>query len=507
MPNKLSNDNRLIFKNTIIIYSRMIIVTVVGLISSRFVLQALGVSDYGLYNIVAGLITMLNFISVAMSTTTRRYINIEMGKIDGNLNKVFNVSLFLHIGFALFIFIIAETVGLWYINNVLNVEPSKFVDAKFIFHISTLVACIGIINVPFQSLIEAFEKFSYAAIIDIATTFLKLGFIIILLFYPGNSLCLYAVLMCLVSLASFALYSLVCQKNWREVIKFKLYKNCPLYKEILIFNNYTALGAAASIGKSQGGNLLVNYFFGTIINGAFAIAFQVDSYVYMFVNKLTLASNPQMAKNYAGGTLERSNSILEKNSKYSILIMSIFYFTLIVDLDYILSLWLGTVPEGTLFLCFLTLTSALLRSFSEGTNGYIQASGKIKWFQILSSITLLISLPISYFLFSLGYAAFWILICYIIMDVVYRIVSLYMMYRILHFDVIAYIKKAYLSPILCIFIMFAIICLLHLLPLNTFIQHLVLIGLTGMISMSCMFLIGLDKSERCMIYSALKKKI
>lgn len=507
MANKLSNDNRLIFKNTIIIYLRMIIVTVVGLISSRFVLQALGVSDYGLYNIVAGLITMLNFISVAMSTTTRRYINIEMGKTDGNLNKVFNVSLLLHIGFALFIFIIAEAVGLWYINNVLNVEPNKLVDAKFIFHISTLVACIGIINVPFQSLIEAFEKFSYAAIIDIATTFLKLGFIIILLFYKGNSLRLYAIFMCLVTLASFVLYSLVCQKNWHEVIKFKLYKNCPLYKEILIFNNYTALGAAASIGKFQGGNLLVNYFFGTIVNGAFAIAFQVDSYVYMFVNKLTLASNPQMAKNYAAGTLARSNSILEKNSKYSILIMSIFYFTLIVDLDYILNLWLGTVPEGALFLCFLTLTSAMVRSFSEGTNGYIQASGKIKWFQILSTITLLVSIPIAYLLFSLGYDAFWILICYIIMDLVYRVVSLFMMHKILHFDVVTYIKKAYLQPIICIFIMFAITYLLQTLSLNTFIQHLVLIVLTGIISMSCVFFIGLDKNERYMMCSVLKTKI
>ena len=178
----LSSDNKLIFKNTIIIYARMIIVTLVGLFSSRFVLQALGVSDYGLYNIVAGLITMLNFVGIAMCTTTRRFINIEMGKPDGNLNKVFNVSLLIHIGFALFIFVVAETIGLWYIHNLLNVETGKETDAMFVFQISTIVACIGIINIPYQSLIEAHERFFSAAVIDVITTLTKLGLVIILIY-------------------------------------------------------------------------------------------------------------------------------------------------------------------------------------------------------------------------------------------------------------------------------------------------------------------------------------
>ncbi|MBO5407328.1 MAG: hypothetical protein J6A27_07455 [Bacteroidales bacterium] len=505
--NTISGENKLIFKNTIIIYIRMLIVTVVGLISARFVLQALGVSDYGLYNIVAGLISMLNFISAAMSTTTRRFINIEMGKTNGNLNKIFNVSLLLHIFFALFIFIIAETIGLWYINNMLNVESNKFADAKFIFHISTIVACIGIINVPFQSLIEAFEKFSYTAVIDIIAIFLKLGFIMLILYYPGNSLRVYAILMCLVSLVSFVLYSCVCMKNWSDIISFKLYKNCPLYKEIIIFNNYTALGAAACIGKSQGGNLLVNYFFGTIVNGAFAMAFQIDNYVYMFVNKLTMASNPQMAKNFSKGTLERSNSILEKNSKYSILIMSVFYFSLIVDLEYILGLWLGKIPPGTAFLCFLTLTDALVRSFSEGTNGYVQASGKVKWFQIVSSVFMFINLPTAYILFSQGFDAYWILICYISFDIIVIIVSLFMMKRILSFDVLEYIRNAYLSPIRCIIVLTVIVYLLRLLPINSMIQHILLIAFVGLLSTGCVFFIGLDKREQAVICNFFKFKM
>ena len=312
--------------------------------------------------------------------------------------------------------------------------------------------------------------------------------------------------MCIVSFLSFIMYYLVCNKKWRSVVRFKLYNNSSsLYKEILVFNNYTAMGAAAVIGKSQGGNLLVNYFFGTIVNGAFAIAYQVDNYVYMFVNKLTLASNPQIAKNYSKGTIERSNTVLEKNTKYSILIMIVFYFTLVVDLDYILELWLGDVPDGTTLFCFLTLTSALVRSFSEGTNGYIQASGKIKWFQILSSITLLISLPIAYVLFYLKYDAYWILICYIATDLLYRIISLVLMYKILGFNIYRYIRKSYASPICCICIMIIVVYFLQMLNVNTFMQHFCLILITCFSSICSVFLIGLDKREKSMICNFLKR--
>ena len=174
-------DNKTILKNTIFIYARMIIVIFIGLFSSRFVLQALGVSDYGLYNVVGGLIAMLNFISTAMCTTTRRFVNIEKGKEGGNVNKVFNISLILHVAFAILVLIIAETIGLWYIYNYLNVTAEKMSDAIFVFEISTIVACIGIINVPYQSLIEANERFDIAAIIDITTNVLKLLLVFVLI--------------------------------------------------------------------------------------------------------------------------------------------------------------------------------------------------------------------------------------------------------------------------------------------------------------------------------------
>ena len=503
----LSKENKTIYRNTIIIYIRMIIVTLLGLFSSRFVLQALGASDYGLYNVVGGLIAMLNFISTAMTTTTRRFINVEMGKPEGNLNMVFNVSLLLHISFAVCILIVAETIGIWYVNNMLNVAEGKLHDAMFVFQISTIVACIGIINVPYQSLIEANEQFGKVAIIDILTTLIKFVLVLILLLYEGNALRFYAISVCLVTLVSFMLYHGVCFRNWRGIIAIKLYKKTSLYKEILVYNNYTALGAGVLIGKTQGSNLLVNYFFGTVVNAAFAIASQVQSCVYMFVNKLTLATNPQVAKNYAGGSMDRVNMLIEKNSKYSILIMTIFFYIMSADLVFILNLWLKEVPEGAVLMCQLTLIDALVRSFSEGTNGFVQASGKIKWFQIVGSIFLLSNLPIGYFLFKIGFEPYTIIICFIVSNILSSCIGLCMMSKILHFDSITYVKKAYLRPLAIIMIM-GIFCYVNeMIEKISSLQHLLGIAVISTITIFLVLFIGLDYKEKEILLVAFKKWI
>lgn len=497
-------SNKLIYKNTLIIYVRMIIVTFVGLLSSRFVLLALGASDYGLYNVVGGLVAMLNFIVTAMATTTRRYVNVEMGKPGGNLNKVFNISLLLHIGFAVFILIVAESVGVWYINNYLNVAPGKEADAMFVFQFSTIIACLGIINVPYQSLIEAYEQFTIAAIIDVSTTLVRFGLIIVLLYFQGNALRFYAILMCVTSLISFTLFHLVCFFKWPEVIKHRLYRKSSLYKEILVFNGYTALGAAASIGKTQGTNLIINYFFGTVVNAAFAIAYHVESHVYMFVNKLTIAANPQVVRNYSSDNTNRVNYLVQTNSRYCILIMTLMFFPIVSEMEFVLDVWLKNVPEGASLLCTLTLIQALIASFSEGTNGYVQASGKIKWFQIIGSIILLLNLPIGILLFSMGFEAYWVILIYIFMSVLNRVVTLIMMQTIIKFDSVEYIKKAYFRPLTVIGIMTAIVLVYRTIQMGGWASHLCGLILIFLSTITAVFFVGLTSYERTTILSKVK---
>ena len=378
MSIQYKKDNKRIAINTIIIYVRMVIGALIVFFTTRYVLAALGVSDYGLYNVVGGAVTMLNFISIGMHTTTRRYINVEMGKLNGDVNKIFNVCLVLHIGFALFIYLLAITVGLWYVGNVLNVSPEKLSDARFVYIISTTVSAIGIINVPYQALLTAYERFRQIAFIDIINSLLKIPLVMALLVYTGNHLRFYAIGICLMTIFSLLLYSAYCYCRFPDTVKWQFCKNKNLYKEIMVFNNYTALGAFAFLARSQGSTMVINYFFGTLVNGAFAIALQIETQLQSYVGNLTIAATPQMTQNYSAGNFQRSFDIVCSITRFCSLIMAILSFSIFVSLEPLLSLWLKNIPPGTLVLCQVMLLSLFLRSLGSGVDGLIQATGQVK---------------------------------------------------------------------------------------------------------------------------------
>lgn len=501
----MHSSNKRIAINTAVIYLRLAIVTVVSLLTTRYVLQILGAADYGLFNVVGSVITMLNCISTAMYTTTRRFINVEMGKPNGNLNKIFNISLILHIGFALLILFICESLGIWYINNYLNVSPDKLSDAYFIFQITTIVSCIGIMNVPFQGLIEAFEKFWQTALVDIINTLLRLVFVVILILYTGNNaLRLYAVMLSSLTLLSFILYQIACHIQWKEIVRFKLYIDKTTYKEILIFNNYTALGAFSNLGRTQGCNVLVNYFFGTVVNAAFAIAYQIQYFVQMFTGNLGSASAPQITQNYSNGKIDKAIDLCSRMNRYTILITTAVFFTAFVELESLLKFWLSTIPEDCLILCKWILICALCSSFSASISTFIHATGKVKWFQIIGSIIEISVLPISYMLFRLGYPPVTIIIVLTTVTLIGRIVSFILMRLIIDFNVLSFIKSSYVRPILTI----AILTIWLILYSQSFkLNALISIVLTGFITLVTIYFVGLTKSERIKIYSLLNNKI
>jgi len=296
-----SEANIRIAKNTIIVYIRIFVTIIVGLITSRLVLKALGVDDYGLYNVVGSVVAMFGFITGALSGTTQRFINFEMGKPDGNPGKMFNICNVLHIGCAVVLLILIETIGLIYIHNWLNVAPGKETDAMFVFQVSTIVACIGIMNIPYQSLFLANEKFLSVAIIDIVLNLVKLGLVFCLLFYKGNVLRLYAIFMSVSTFASFIVYHLLCRKYWPDIVKWRPVKNKSEYKEALSFNNWNLLSSAALLARSQGSNMLINFFFGTAVNAAYGIANTVLNYINKFIGNFDFAAAPQITQNLSAG--------------------------------------------------------------------------------------------------------------------------------------------------------------------------------------------------------------
>lgn len=502
------NDNKKIAINTIAIYVKLIITTLVSLITSRYVLLALGQSDFGLYNVVGSIIVLINTVGIAMHTTTRRYINVEMGKgAEGNPNKIFNISLLLHIGFAFAFFLVAETIGIWYINNYLQVEPGKLDDAHFVFQISTIVACIGLINIPYQGLMDAFQKFWQQAIIDIIITFLKLAFVIALIYYDGNALRFFAISASLLTFASFILYHLACYKQWPEIIKYKFYKDKALYKEILVFNNYTALGATSCLGRTQGSAMLINYFFGTMVNGALAVAYQIQSFTGMFANNLATASAPQITQSYSAGDNEKAIRLASNVCRMTILILCCIFFPLNVGLEKIMELWLKNVPEGAVLLTRWVLIVSVCSSFVGCLSTYEHATGKIKWFQILGSIQEISLLPISFFFFYIGFPPVTILIVLATITLLKLPVTFVLLRFIVNFPSLQYIKQTYPRPLLVIGILTTILFFVIPVVRYSMLYSFIAVILIGILTLTLCFYIGLKKNERIKLVNTLLNKI
>ena len=498
------SDNKRIAVNTIVIYARMAIVILVSIFTTRFALQALGVSDFGLYNVVGGIVGLLNFISISMSSTTARFINYEQGKPTPDLNKIFNICLVVHVLFAILLLVLAESLGIWYINNYLSVEPGKEADAMFVFQISTIVACIGLMNVPYQSLLISYEKFLLSAILDIIVTVVKFLVVVLLLFYDGNALRFYAIGMCVVTACSFALYHIVAYKHWPDVIKHKLYKDKERYKEIISFNNYNLLSTGAIISRNQGSNIIINYFFGTYVNGAFSVARNVQGFVDMFASNIDQAASPQIIQNYSKNNRERAFNLVGQICKFSLLLLLLVSIPLYAELEFVLQLWLKEVPEGAVLFCKYILLVCLVSSTSAGLVHLINATGRVKWFKIALAILYFASLPISVYLYHIGFPAYTILLLFVGSDIFTRIVQLLLLRKYINFNIISFVKKAYLRPAVIIFVSILMMFVYRGLEIDTTLAHLTGIVAVGIIVAILVYFIGLENHERQMIFSKIK---
>ena len=501
-----SQGNRRIARNTVIVYVNLFLSMLIGLATSRFLLEALGVSDLGLYNVVGGIVGLFTFIFGSLSVTTIRYINVEMGKPDGDINKVFNVCNVIHIGMALLVLALAEVGGIFYIHHYLNVAPGKEGDAMFIFQVSIIASCIGITNVPYSSLFNATEKFLFTALVSIGLKVFQLLFVLWLLHFDGNRVCAYSIGMAATTLASFAIYHIFCLKYWPDIIKWRFIKDRKLYRETLSFNNYNLLSTMAIMGRSQGSSLLINYFFGTAVNGAFAIAKSVEGHLLSFTGNFDSAASPQITQNYSAGNLERVQYLVGKVGKYCLLLMLLAFFPLVAEMPFVLDIWLKDVPEGALEFSYMTMLVALVACSGGGIVQIINASGKVAAFKTTFSVMMLLCIPIGYFMFKTGMPAHWLMGMFALVDVLWRAVQLIFMKKILHFPIMSYVKEAYLPPLWVTVCVIPVIILTGLIPWDGFWWHLGRILLIGLLTGILVIFIGLRKSERQKLIRTVRSK-
>lgn len=394
MEDTQSNAKRLV-RNTLFMYMRMIFLMLISFYTSRVLLQTLGIEDFGIYNIVGGIVVLFTFVNGAMSTGTQRHLSYELGRSNKNVSVVFSACLYIHLFLALIIVVCAETIGLWFLNAKMNFSPERMQAVNWLYQFSIISCVIQIVRVPYNALIIANEKMSFYAYLAIAEGILKLGIIYLLLLDSVDRLILYAVLVVLVNALVNVAYYIYCRKNMQEVSLVKV-KDKLLYKSLLTFSGWTIFGSLANIARTQGLNIVINIFYGVALNAAIGIANQVNAGISQFLTGFQQAFNPQLTKAEAQENRGYQMQLINKTAKYSYLIILLFAVPILLNLSSILGWWLGEYPPYTVELCFWIVIATLVDSLSGPLWVTIFAHGKIKAYQIVVSLVLLLILPIAY---------------------------------------------------------------------------------------------------------------
>ena len=396
------SNNKTIAKNTLFLYFRMILVMAVSLFTSRIVLRELGVSDYGVYSLVGGIVAMFGFFNAAMSSATQRYLSFDIGKGDDEkLRRTFSATLTIYAGIALLVLLLAETIGLWYVNYKMVFPPERTFAVNVVYQFSVFSFLLGIIQVPYNALIIARERMNVYAYVSILEVILKLIIVFLLVYLGNDKLITYAILTFVVSFIIRIIYQVYCRKHFKES-KYKFEYDKVYYRELMSYSGWSLFGNLAAVARGQGINLVLNLFFGTIVNAAYGITLTVQGAVQSFVTNFQVAVNPQIIKNYAKGDLQSMQLLIFRSSKLSFFLFFILSFPIILNTEYILHLWLTVVPEHTVTFIQLAFVYLMIDSISYSLIIAVQATGKIKNYQIILGTFIFLNLPIAYLVLRLG---------------------------------------------------------------------------------------------------------
>lgn len=396
-----SGNKRRIAKNTIVLYIRMIFVMLISLYTSRVILQALGVDDFGLYGVIGGVVGLFAFLKTSMGKATQRFLNVEMVAEGGDLKKVFRTSVTIHFLIAIVILILAETIGLWFLNAKINIPEGRELAANVIYQTTVVSICVSMMEIPFNADIIAHEKMTFFAVISVMDAFLKLLIAFLILNDNGDRLILYGILMMGISAINVLLYYVYCKRKFFEISLKPCYDR-ERFKSIFGFVGWTLLGQVAVIGCNHGNGILVNMFHSVAANAAMSIGNQVSAAVTNLSSNFQTAFNPQITKSYAEGNYDYLRNLVFSTSKISYCLLFVVMLPIAFNIDFILDFWLDKVPDLSNIFCILFMVNAIINALSAPLNFSVMASGNIKWFQIVTAVVYLSDLVILYFLFSMG---------------------------------------------------------------------------------------------------------
>lgn len=499
MSNQSSDNNKRIAKNTLLLYVRMLFIMAISLFTSRVILNTLGVEDYGIYNVVGGVVAMFGFINGSMSSATQRYITFALGKEDKNrLQKVFSTTLQIHTLIAGIIVLLGETIGLWFLYIIIQIPADRMDAAFWILQCSIMSTVIMIISVPYNADIIAHEKISAFAYISILEVILKLAIVYMLVVFPFDKLILFAFLMLAVQLLIRFCYSIYCNRHFEET-KYKHVCDKDLFKEMIEFAGWSMFGNLSAVLYGQGLNILLNVFFGPVVNAARAVALQVQNAIQGFVGNFQMAINPQITKTYARGDMSDMHKLMFRSARFSFFLLFFLSLPVLFETNFILTIWLKTVPENTVTFLRITICTSLIYSLANPLIIANQATGKVKKYQAVCGTILLLILPISYVCLLLGCPAYTVFIVHFIIESVTQVARMIMLRPLIGIRLRDYFQHIYAKVLLVVAVSVFLPSLAYF-NMEDNILRFLSVGTLCVISVSASaYILGLSSNERALV--------
>lgn len=499
MSTQTSDNNKRIAKNTLLLYFRMLLMMAVSLFTSRVVLNTLGVEDFGIYSVVGGVVGMFVFINNSMSSATQRYITFALGKGDKNrLQTVFSTTLQIHSLIAVIIVLLGETVGLWFLYNKMQIPAERMDAALWVMQCSIVSMVVMIVSVPYNADVIAHEKMSAFAYISILEVVLKLAIVYLLLVFSYDKLILYAILILMIQILIRFCYSIYCNKHFEET-RYKHVWDKKLFKEMTGFAGWSLFGNMAGVLFGQGLNMLLNVFFGPVVNAARAVAVQVQGAIQQFVGNFQTALNPQITKTYAAGELNEMHRLMFRSARFSFYLLFFLSLPVLYETDFILTIWLKIVPENAVAFLRIMICTSLIYTIANPLIIANQATGRVMKYQAVCGTILLLILPISYLCLKMGCPAYSVFIVHFLIESVTQVARMILLRPLIGLRIRDYFIYIY-KPVLIVVGVSVILPSIFYYSMNSGLLRVFTVFLMCVMSIAVTtYLLGLSVNERSFV--------
>ena len=503
------SSNKRIAKNTMMLYIRMVFVLLVNLYVSRVVLKALGVEDYGLYSVVGSVVTFLGFLNTSMAAASQRFLAYAKGKgNEENLSSTFNSIFRVQLIIAAIVLVLCETIGIYYINHYLNVDPSKLTAAHIVFQFSIATFLINTITVPYNASIIANERMDIFALYSIFEVILKLGVAFLLPLFQENTLIYYAALMFGLVFIVQALYRWFCRRDFKEC-KLKNNANKQTIKEILSYSGWNLLGSFSGVATNQGVNMVLNSFFGVVVNAARGISFQVSAAMAQLYSNFQQALNPQIVKSYAAGDLPRMHFLITQGTRLAFFLLFVCALPIMSNIDGVLKLWLEDVPDYTAMFCILVITDSLINTMSQSLLMGAMATGNIRKYQIIVASINLLNVPLSIvglLIYPDPYLTTYVMIGLSSIAFVARLI---LVHQMIDLSISDFLRRAIMPIVMSTAISILLVVVLGIvLPSNESVGRMFIrLAIMFVLCLGTVAVFGMTKQERQLVINYVKAKV